>query len=223
MTRLQGWAKRGFVDHLVIALQGESVLRFLSGLLTIFLAFYIETTAHGLEAALQLGAVVGRGGPGHVQRHRRRHQAEAAPARHRHHRLRRHRRVSAACSWRCCSTSGSRSPACTSARSPTRCPRSRWTRSSSATSSRRCAPAPSPAPRRSCSWRGWWARRSVCCCRRTTAVRSASGWPASSSRAVAAVVVLRYRVINQLGRPRDVQVPQPGGLAKRDPSTPEKA
>jgi len=64
MLRLQGWAKRGFVEHMVVALQGESVLRFLSGLLTIFLAFYIETTAHGLDAALQLGAVVAAAGLG---------------------------------------------------------------------------------------------------------------------------------------------------------------
>ena len=64
MMRLHGWAKRGFVDHMVIALQGESVLRFLSGLLTIFLAFYIESTAHGLDAALQLGGVVAAAGAG---------------------------------------------------------------------------------------------------------------------------------------------------------------
>ncbi|MDT4974526.1 MAG: hypothetical protein QOG98_284 [Pseudonocardiales bacterium] len=64
MTRLQSWAKRGFVDHMVVALQGESVLRFLSGLLTIFLAFYIERTAHGLEAAWQLGAIVAAAGLG---------------------------------------------------------------------------------------------------------------------------------------------------------------
>jgi MFS family permease len=64
MLRLQGWAKRGFVEHMVIALQGESVLRFLSGLLTIFLAFYVETTAHGLQAALELGAIVAAAGLG---------------------------------------------------------------------------------------------------------------------------------------------------------------
>jgi MFS family permease len=64
LTRLQSWAKRGFPEHMVIALQGESVLRFLSGLLTIFLAFYVETTAHGLEAAVQLGAVVVAAGAG---------------------------------------------------------------------------------------------------------------------------------------------------------------
>jgi hypothetical protein len=64
LTRVRSWAKRGFADHLVIALQGESALRFLSGLLTIFLAFYVESTAHGLTAALQLGAIVGAAGLG---------------------------------------------------------------------------------------------------------------------------------------------------------------
>ncbi len=64
LMRLQGWARRGFAEHLVIALQGESVLRFLSGLLTIFLAFYIETTAHGLQAALELGAIIAAAGAG---------------------------------------------------------------------------------------------------------------------------------------------------------------
>jgi hypothetical protein len=66
LLRLQGWAKRGFAEHLVIALQGESALRFLSGLLTIFLAFYVETTAHGLQAALELGAIVGATGAGNI-------------------------------------------------------------------------------------------------------------------------------------------------------------
>ncbi|PZS16163.1 MAG: MFS transporter [Pseudonocardiales bacterium] len=64
LARLQSWAKRGFAEHMVIALQGESVLRFLSGLLTIFLAFYVETTAHGVQAALELGAIVGAAGAG---------------------------------------------------------------------------------------------------------------------------------------------------------------
>ena len=62
--RLQDWAKRGFGDHIVLALQGESALRLLSGLLTIYLAFYIETTAHGLTAALELGGVIGAAGLG---------------------------------------------------------------------------------------------------------------------------------------------------------------
>jgi len=58
MSRLRGWARRGFDERLVGALQGESALRLLSGLLTIYLAFYIESTAHGFDAAVQLGAVV---------------------------------------------------------------------------------------------------------------------------------------------------------------------
>jgi hypothetical protein len=64
ISRLQGWAKRGFDDHLVIALQGESAMRLLSGLLTIYLAFFVESTAHGLVAAIELGAVVGAAGFG---------------------------------------------------------------------------------------------------------------------------------------------------------------
>ena len=56
--------KRGFDAHVVTALQGESALRLLSGLLTIYLAFYIESTAHGLDAALQLGGIVGATGLG---------------------------------------------------------------------------------------------------------------------------------------------------------------
>jgi MFS family permease len=63
-ARIRSWAKRGFDPHVVIALQGESALRLLSGLLTIYLAFYIESTAHGLDAALQLGGVVGAAGFG---------------------------------------------------------------------------------------------------------------------------------------------------------------
>ena len=63
-TRIQSWARRGFPDHLVIALQGESALRLMSGLLTIYLAFYIESTVHGLDAAIQLGAVIGAAGVG---------------------------------------------------------------------------------------------------------------------------------------------------------------
>ena len=64
MSRLQTWAKRGFDPHLVVALQGESALRLLSGLLTIYLAFYIESTNHGLTAALELALVIGAAGAG---------------------------------------------------------------------------------------------------------------------------------------------------------------
>ncbi|MFN2559766.1 MAG: MFS transporter [Jatrophihabitans sp.] len=64
ISRIQSWAKKGFDPHLVIALQGESVLRLLSGLLTIYLAFYVESTQHGLKAALELGLVIGAAGVG---------------------------------------------------------------------------------------------------------------------------------------------------------------
>jgi hypothetical protein len=64
ITRLQEWAKRGFDGYLVLALQGESALRLLSGLLTIYLAFYVEGTAHGFTAAWQLGAVIAAAGFG---------------------------------------------------------------------------------------------------------------------------------------------------------------
>jgi MFS family permease len=64
VSRLQLWAKKGFEPHLVVALQGESVLRLLSGLLTIYLAFYIESTQHGLKGVLELGLVIGAAGAG---------------------------------------------------------------------------------------------------------------------------------------------------------------
>jgi MFS family permease len=64
LTRLREWAQRGFDPHVVLALQGESSLRLLSGLLTIYLAFYVEGTVHGLEAAVQLGAIVAAAGAG---------------------------------------------------------------------------------------------------------------------------------------------------------------
>jgi hypothetical protein len=66
LMRLQTWARRGFPDNIIMALQGESSLRYLSGLLTIYLAFFVEHTQHGLTAALQLGAVVGAAGAGNV-------------------------------------------------------------------------------------------------------------------------------------------------------------
>jgi len=62
--RLAAWSRRGFDDHIITALQGESALRLLSGLLTIYLAFYVESTAHGLKAAVELGAVVAAAGAG---------------------------------------------------------------------------------------------------------------------------------------------------------------
>jgi hypothetical protein len=64
LGRIQGWARRGFAPAVITALQGESIMRFLSGFLTIFLAFHIEETSHGLDAALALGAVVIGAGAG---------------------------------------------------------------------------------------------------------------------------------------------------------------
>jgi hypothetical protein len=64
LERLRSWARRGYDAHLVTALQGESALRLLSGMLTIYLAFYVEGTAHGFKAAIELGAIVAAAGAG---------------------------------------------------------------------------------------------------------------------------------------------------------------
>lgn len=64
LQRLHGWARRGFDPHLVMALQGESALRLLSGMLVIYLAFYVEATSHGFAAAAALAGVVGGAGAG---------------------------------------------------------------------------------------------------------------------------------------------------------------
>ena len=56
LARLAGWTKRGFAPPVIVALQGESALRWLSGFLTMFLAFYIESTSHGWRAVASLGA-----------------------------------------------------------------------------------------------------------------------------------------------------------------------
>ncbi|WP_375480767.1 MFS transporter [uncultured Jatrophihabitans sp.] len=64
LKRIQQWAGYGFPQHLVIALQGESALRLLSGMLTIYLAFYVESTRHGFPAVLDLGLVIGAAGVG---------------------------------------------------------------------------------------------------------------------------------------------------------------
>ncbi|HEY3736627.1 MAG TPA: hypothetical protein VGL26_04225, partial [Jatrophihabitans sp.] len=59
LRRLGHWAGRGFDENLVIALEGESALKLLSGMMTIFLAFHIQTTAHGFTAAWNLGVIAG--------------------------------------------------------------------------------------------------------------------------------------------------------------------
>ncbi|WP_460604532.1 MFS transporter [Jatrophihabitans fulvus] len=64
LARLHAWARRGFDPHLVVALQGQSALRLLSGMFTIYLAFYVESTSHGFTGVLQLAGVVGGAGAG---------------------------------------------------------------------------------------------------------------------------------------------------------------
>jgi MFS family permease len=64
LPRLIAWARRGFAPHVVVALQGEASLRLLTGFLTIYLAFYVESTSHGFGAALALAGVVGGAGAG---------------------------------------------------------------------------------------------------------------------------------------------------------------
>jgi hypothetical protein len=56
-ARLLAWTKRGFAPPVILALQGECALRWLSGFLTLFLAFYIEARSHGFDAVLSLGAI----------------------------------------------------------------------------------------------------------------------------------------------------------------------
>jgi hypothetical protein len=64
MDRLRVWARRGFLPQVITSLQAESALRFMTGFLTIFMAFYVESTRHGAAAALALGAVLGAAGVG---------------------------------------------------------------------------------------------------------------------------------------------------------------
>ena len=63
-VRLLNWARRGFAPGVISSLQGESALRWLSGFLTMFLAFHVEATAHGFQAVLDLGAVGAAAGIG---------------------------------------------------------------------------------------------------------------------------------------------------------------
>jgi len=63
-ARLLDWTRRGFAPHVLAALQGESSLRWLAGFLTLFLAFYVESTSHGFAAVVSLGAVGAAAGLG---------------------------------------------------------------------------------------------------------------------------------------------------------------
>jgi len=62
--RLMQWATRGFDPPVIVALQGESTLRWLAGFLTMFLAFYIESVSHGWQAVASLGALGAASGVG---------------------------------------------------------------------------------------------------------------------------------------------------------------
>jgi hypothetical protein len=64
MNRLRLWARRGFLPQAITTLQGEAALRFMSGFLTIFVAFYVESTRHGVDAAVALGLLLGAAGVG---------------------------------------------------------------------------------------------------------------------------------------------------------------
>lgn len=55
--RLLEWSRRGFAPPVIVALQGESTLRWLAGFLTMFLVFYIESVSHGWQAVASLGAL----------------------------------------------------------------------------------------------------------------------------------------------------------------------
>jgi MFS family permease len=62
--RLLEWSRRGFDPPVIVALQGESTLRWLAGFLTMFLVFYIESVSHGWQAVASLGALGGASGFG---------------------------------------------------------------------------------------------------------------------------------------------------------------
>jgi len=64
LHRLAAWARRGFVPTAITSLQAESLLRFLAGFITLFLAFHIETTRHGWHAAFALGGILIGSGAG---------------------------------------------------------------------------------------------------------------------------------------------------------------
>jgi hypothetical protein len=64
LARIQEWISRGFDRHVITSIQGASLLRWAQGFLTMFLAFYVERTSHGLDAALALGSVALAAGAG---------------------------------------------------------------------------------------------------------------------------------------------------------------
>lgn len=65
-ARIAGWATRGWRPTVTAAVQAGCGLRFLTGFLSLFLAFYVQQTAHGWRAAVLLGAVVLGAGAGNA-------------------------------------------------------------------------------------------------------------------------------------------------------------
>ena len=57
LSRLRSWASRGYGPRVVTALSSACVLRWATGFLTLFLAFWIQSEAHGVHAAGQLAAI----------------------------------------------------------------------------------------------------------------------------------------------------------------------
>jgi MFS family permease len=56
-SRIVDWVSRGFDPHVIVAMQGASILRWGQGFLTLFLAFYIQHTSHGFDGAAALGGI----------------------------------------------------------------------------------------------------------------------------------------------------------------------
>jgi hypothetical protein len=57
LARLRSWASRGYGREVLTALQGACTLRWTTGFLTLFLAFWVQSEQHGFDAALHLGAI----------------------------------------------------------------------------------------------------------------------------------------------------------------------
>ena len=153
--------------HVVTALRAAGALRGLSGFLTLFLAFWIQSTETGYDGRARAGRAGRRGLRRHRGRHRaRRPDADEAP---RPGPARLDRRGGRDLGGRR-ALLRPRAPRCSSSPrpvSPTRWASSAWTRSSSARCRTRCGPRRSPGRRRCCSWPGWSAAGSGSRCPRT--------------------------------------------------------
>jgi Major Facilitator Superfamily len=57
LRRLRSWASRGYGPTVVMALSSACVLRWATGFLTLFLAFWVQSESHGVQAAGQLAAI----------------------------------------------------------------------------------------------------------------------------------------------------------------------